>query len=99
MKPYQDKAIMYDLYVKKRMGIKQMSEIFKNNYNCDATPQTIYNWLKKMDLLKFRGKGRNIAATRGQAVGPRNGKNGKAMGTAKANGPYRGITPKKRPTR
>jgi hypothetical protein len=28
-----------------------------------VTPQAVYNWIKKYDLLKYRGKGRNLAAT------------------------------------
>ena len=65
MKPYQDKALMYQLYVVKRMNIKDMAELFKANYNCVCTPQTIYNWLKEFDLLKFRGKGRNMSHNKG----------------------------------
>jgi hypothetical protein len=69
MDPYKDKAILYELYVKKRLGIKEMSDIFLKNYNCKVTPQSIYNWLEKYDLLKFRGKGRNINISRGQKTG------------------------------
>ena len=64
MKPYQDKALLYNLYVTKRMNIKDIAELFDKNYNCKATPQTVYNWIKNYDLLKYRGKGRNINATR-----------------------------------
>ena len=27
------------------------------------TPQALYNWVKKYDLLKYRGKGRNLKNT------------------------------------
>lgn len=64
MKPYQDKSLLYQLYVVKRMNIKDIAELFKTNYNCKTTPQTVYNWIKNYDLLKYRGKGRNISATK-----------------------------------
>ena len=64
-KPYHDKNLLYQLYVVKRMNIKDIAELFKTNYNCASTPQTVYNWIKKHDLLKYRGKGRNINISRG----------------------------------
>lgn len=69
IKPYQDKQLLYELYVVKRKGIREISEILENNYNCKATMQTIYNWLEKFDLLKHRGKGRNINISRGNKSG------------------------------
>lgn len=65
MKPYQDKSLMYNLYVTKRMNIKDIAELFKNNYNCPCTAQTVYNWLQNHDLLKYRGKGRNMSMNKG----------------------------------
>ena len=90
MEPYKDKTTLHTLYVTKRMGIKEMSEYFQKNYNCKVTPQTIYNWLKNYDLLKYRGKGRNINISRGTAVKPKAGPNGRG-------GAYGGLTQKKRP--
>lgn len=90
MDPYKDKAILYELYVKKRMGIKDMAEYFKKNYNCKVTPQTIYNWLEKYDLLKFRGKGRKINISRGQKSNGagRNGVYGTGMKQTKPKPPW-----------
>lgn len=68
MKPYQDKSLLYQLYVVKRMNIKDIAELFKANYNCNATAQTVYNWIKQYDLLKYRGKGRNLGMTKGRPV-------------------------------
>lgn len=63
MEPYKDKAWLYEHYVKKRLNLTKICEILKNSYNIEMTPQGVYNWVKKYDLLKYRGKGRNLAAT------------------------------------
>jgi IS30 family transposase len=51
------------MYVKRRMNLTDICKHLKKNYNITVTPQAIYNWIKKYDLLKYRGKGRNLAAT------------------------------------
>lgn len=61
--PYKDKGFLYEMYVKKRMNLTDICKHLKNTYNIEVTPQAVYNWVKKYDLLKFRGKGRNLAAT------------------------------------
>lgn len=63
MEPYKDKAWLYEHYVKKRLNLTKICEILKKSYNIEMTPQGVYNWVKKYDLLKYRGKGRNLAAT------------------------------------
>lgn len=63
MKPYQDKNLLYELYVKKRMTMTDIQKYFEERYGSKVTAQTIYNHLKKYDLLKFRGKGK-VSATR-----------------------------------
>jgi hypothetical protein len=60
MEPYKDKGWLYDQYVKKRRNLTDICEILKNSYNVEVTPQTVYNWCEKYDLLKYRGKGRNL---------------------------------------
>ena len=59
-KPYQDKNLMYDLYVKRRMTMTDIHKYFQEKYGYTGTAQTIYNWLRPEhhDLLKYRGKGR-----------------------------------------
>jgi hypothetical protein len=32
--------------------------VLKQTHNIEVTPQALYNWCKKYDLLKFKGKGR-----------------------------------------
>ena len=63
LEPYKDKAWLYEHYVKKRMNLTDICKVLKQSYNISVTPQAIYNWVKKYDLLKYRGKGRNLANT------------------------------------
>ena len=63
LEPYKDKAWLFEHYVKKRMNLTDICKVLKNSYNIEVTPQALYNWCKKYDLLKYRGKGRNLAAT------------------------------------
>lgn len=59
--PYKDKAFLYEMYVQRRMNLTDICEHLKKSYNIEVTPQAIYNWVKKYDLLKFRGKGRSLS--------------------------------------
>ena len=59
--PYKDRAFLYDMYVQRRMNLTDICKILKDTYNIEVTPQALYNWVKKYDLLKFRGKGRNLS--------------------------------------
>jgi hypothetical protein len=61
--PYKDKQFLYEMYVKKRMNLTDICKHLENNYNIKITPQALYNWVKKYDLLKYRGKGRNLSST------------------------------------
>lgn len=54
MKLYQDRDYLYSEYVIKRKSAKDIGK------ECGVTEMSIYNWLKKFDLLKFRGKGRTL---------------------------------------
>lgn len=63
LEPYKDKTWLFEHYVKKRMNLTDICKVLKNSYNIEVTPQALYNWCKKYDLLKYRGKGRNLAAT------------------------------------
>lgn len=53
---------MYHHYVQRRMKLADIAELIKKQYGEDVTPQTLYNWAKKFDLLKYRGKGRKLGA-------------------------------------
>lgn len=59
--PYKDKAFLYEMYVQRRMNLTDICELLRKTYNIEVTPQAVYNWVKKYDLLKFRGKGRNLS--------------------------------------
>ena len=63
LEPYKDKGWMYEHYVKKRMNLSDIAKRLDQSHNISITPQALYNWVKKFDLLKFRGKGRNLAST------------------------------------
>ena len=60
---YKDKGFLYDMYVKRRMNLTDICKHLEQAYNIKVTPQALYNWVKKYDLLKFRGKGRRLANT------------------------------------
>ncbi|NDB56858.1 hypothetical protein EB001_00165 [bacterium] len=60
---YKDKGFLYDMYVKRRMNLTDICKHLEQAYNIKVTPQALYNWVKKYDLLKFRGKGRKLANT------------------------------------
>jgi len=61
MEPYKDKAWLYEHYVKKRMKLTDICKLLKQSHNIEVTPQALYNWAKKYDLLRFRGKGRQLS--------------------------------------
>lgn len=63
MEPYKDKQYLYEMYVKRRMNLTDICKHLKNTYSIEVTPQAVYNWVKKYDLLKYRGKGRNLSQT------------------------------------
>lgn len=60
---YKDKSWLYEHYVQKRMNLTDICKLLKQSYGIEVTPQAVYNWCKKYDLLKFRGKGRNLSST------------------------------------
>jgi len=63
IEPYKDKGWLYEHYVKKRMNLSDIAKRLDQSHNISISPQALYNWVKKFDLLKFRGKGRNLAST------------------------------------
>lgn len=56
LKVYADRDYLHNEYVKKRRNAKDIAE----EHGC--TEMTIYNHLKKHDLLRLRGKGRRLGA-------------------------------------
>ena len=60
MEPYKDRQWLYQHYVQKRMNLKDIQKVLKDSYNVSVTVQGLYNWVAKYDLLKYRGKGRNL---------------------------------------
>ena len=63
LEPYKDKGWLYEHYVKKRMNLADIAKRLDQSHNITISPQALYNWVKKFDLLKFRGKGRNLSST------------------------------------
>lgn len=63
LEPYKDKTFLYQHYVTKRMNLTDIVKLLEKNYGIVISSQTLYNWVKKYDLLKFRGKGRNLSST------------------------------------
>lgn len=59
---YKDREWLYSMYVKKRMNLKEITEILAKQYNVKISTQGLYNWLEKYDLLKYRGKGKKKGA-------------------------------------
>jgi GTP-binding protein EngB required for normal cell division len=68
LEPYKDKTFLYEHYVTKRMNLTDIVKLLEKNYNIKTSPQTIYNWCKKYELLRYRGKGRNLAAGKAKVV-------------------------------
>ena len=66
LEPYKDREFLYEMYVKRRMNLTDICKLLEKNYNISVTPQGLYNWVKKYDLLKYRGKGRNLKNTSGR---------------------------------
>lgn len=56
IKLYQDYDYLYQEYVIRKRNAKDIGE------ELDVTEMTVYNWLKKFDLLKLRGKGRKLGS-------------------------------------
>lgn len=54
MKLYEDRDWLYQQYVVKQRTAKDIAD------EVGRTEMTIYNWLLKYDLLKYRGKGRKL---------------------------------------
>lgn len=53
-KMYEDRDYLYQEYVVRKRKAKEIAD------DHGVTEMTIYNHLKKNDLLKFRGKGRTL---------------------------------------
>lgn len=70
-KPYQDREFLYHHYVIKRRNMTDICEILDKEYNVKISHQALYNWCKKFDLLKYRGKGRKLNA---QLTNPKAGR-------------------------
>lgn len=62
LEPYKQRDWLYHFYVQKRMNMKDICEILEKKYNVKISPQGLYNWLVRYDLLKYRGKGRTLGA-------------------------------------
>jgi hypothetical protein len=63
LEPYKDRTWLYEHYVRKRMNMTDIVKLLKQTYNIEITPQGLYNWCKKYELLRFRGKGRNLSSS------------------------------------
>lgn len=50
-KPWTDKSYLYDRYKIKKMTIDQIAEECTTKLGAPVTPMTIYNHLKKFDLI------------------------------------------------
>lgn len=54
MKIYEDRDWLFEQYVKQGRTAKDIAD------DVGVTEMTIYNWLKKFDLLRYKGKGRSL---------------------------------------
>lgn len=79
LEPYKDKGWMFDYYVKRRLNLTDIAKVLQKSYNITVTPQTLYNWAKKHELLKYRGKGRKLGANTQGGKRPARGKMGTGM--------------------
>ena len=63
---YKHRDFLYEYYVKRRMNLVDIQELLEKQYNVKVSHQTIYNWVCKWELEKFRGKGRKIGGNLGK---------------------------------
>lgn len=75
MKIYQDKDFLYEHYVRRRMNLTDICKMMEEKYNTKISTQALYNWIKKYDLLKYRGKGRKLGANTQKRTGAQMAKN------------------------
>jgi transposase len=54
LKIYEDRDWLFEQYVKQGRTAKDIAD------DVGVTEMTIYNWLKKFDLLRYKGKGRSL---------------------------------------
>lgn len=54
MKLYENRDWLYEQYVLKNKTAKEIAD------EVGRTEMTIYNWLLKFDLLRYKGKGRKL---------------------------------------
>lgn len=62
LEPYKEKQWLYQHYIVKRMKLKDIAKLLKDTYNITITEQALYNWCKKYDLPRLKGKGRRLGA-------------------------------------
>lgn len=43
LEPYKDRTWMYEMYVRRRLNTGPISDLLKEKYNIEVTPQTVYN--------------------------------------------------------
>ncbi len=68
--PYKDRDWMYFHYVNKRMKLTDIQKMLNERHGIEISPQSLYNWCKKFDLLKYRGKGRNLKPGQKRVISP-----------------------------
>lgn len=80
-KPYQDKEFLYDLYVRQKMTVTEIAK-YLTDMGFPTTHMTIFNWLKKYNLLKnSRNLGERSVGVRDQGNAGRGlGNNSKKKG-------------------
>jgi ribosomal protein L23 len=69
-KPWTDKAYLYKMYVTQRKTIDQIAADVKETYGLSVTSMTVYNNLKKHDLIK---NGRTLGKRTHGGTGKRGG--------------------------
>jgi len=68
-KIYKNKEFLYFWYVQKRATLVQIQKVLKEQHYIDVHSQTIYNYIKKYELDKLRGKGRRLNINKPKAIG------------------------------
>lgn len=70
MELYRDKAWLYEHYVTRRMKLTDIQKMLLERHGVKISQQALYNWCKKYDLLKYKGKGRNLKVAKKQVKSP-----------------------------
>jgi hypothetical protein len=70
MELYRNREWLYFHYVTKRMKLTDIQKMLDERHGIKISQQALYNWCKKFELLKYRGKGRSLKSGQKRVANP-----------------------------